>query len=69
MMAEPAEDWNVFKQLFVEHWERFKHVYPRYDTRYYDGLVDKMLRCSNPDQMGYIEYRFCIVAKASISSR
>ena len=25
--------------------------------RYYDGLVDKMLGCGNPDQMGYIEYR------------
>src|SRR4051794_25318175 len=35
----------------------FKHVYPRYDTRYYDGLVSKMLACGNPDQMGYIEYR------------
>ena len=23
----------------------------------YDGLVDKMLRCGNPDQIGYIEYR------------
>ena len=56
-MAEPSEDWNVFKQIFVEHWEGFKHVYPRYDTRYYDGLVDKMLGCGNPDKMGYIEYR------------
>ena len=57
MMAEPSEDWNVFKQIFVDHWDGFKHVYPRYDTRYYDGLVDKMLGCGNPDQMGYLEYR------------
>jgi hypothetical protein len=56
-MAEPSEDWNVFKQIFVDHWDGFKHVSPRYDTRYYDGLVDKMLGCGNPDQMGYIEYR------------
>jgi hypothetical protein len=56
-MAQPSEDWNVFKQIFVDHWDGFKHVYPRYDTRYYDGLVDKMLGCGNPDQMGYIEYR------------
>ena len=34
MMAEPSQDWNVFQQIFVEHWEGFKHVYPRYDTRY-----------------------------------
>ena len=57
MMAEPSEDWNVFQQIFVDHWEGFTHVYPRYDTRYYDGLVDKMLGCGNPDKRGYIEYR------------
>jgi Transposase zinc-binding domain len=45
------------QQIFVEHWDGFTHVYPRYHTRYYDGLVDKMLRCGNPNQMGYIEYR------------
>lgn len=56
-MAQPSEDWNVFKQIFVDHWDGFKHVSPRYDTRYYDGLVDKMLGCGNPDQMGYVEYR------------
>jgi hypothetical protein len=57
MLAAPAQDWNVFKQIFGEHWDGFTRVYPRYNTRYYAGLVDKMLRCGNPDQMGYIEYR------------
>jgi len=57
MMAAPAQDWNIFKQIFVEHWDGFTRVYPRYHTRYYDGLVDKMLRCGNPDKIGYIEYR------------
>jgi Putative transposase/Transposase zinc-binding domain len=57
MLAAPSQDWNVFKQIFVEHWDGFTRVYPRYHTRYYDGLVDKMLRCGNPDKMGFIEYR------------
>jgi hypothetical protein len=57
MIAAPSQDWNVFQQIFVEHWDGFKRVYPRYHTPYYDGLVDKMLGCGNPDQMGYIEYR------------
>ena len=52
MLAETREAPNVFKQIVVEHWEGFKHVYPRYNTRYYDGLVDKMLGCGNPDKMG-----------------
>jgi hypothetical protein len=57
MMAELSQDWSVFQQIFVDHWDGFKHIYPRYDTRYYDGLVHKMLACGNPEQMGYIEYR------------
>jgi hypothetical protein len=57
MIAAPSQDWNVFQQIFVEHWEGFKRVYPRYNTPYYDGLVDKMLACGDPERMGYIEYR------------
>ena len=56
-MAQPSEDWNVCKQIFVDHWDGFKHVSPRYATRYDDGLVDKMLGGGNPDQMGSIAYR------------
>jgi Putative transposase. len=57
MTADALAAWNVFKQIFAEHWDGFKRVYPRYDKRYYDELVDKMLGCGNPDQMGYMEYR------------
>ncbi len=57
MMAAPSQDWNLFQQIFVEHWDGFKRVYPRYDKRYYDARVDKMLGCGNPDKMGYTEYR------------
>jgi hypothetical protein len=53
--APPA--WNIFKQIFAEHWDGFKHVPPRYNTRYYDSLVDKRLRCGDPEQRGSIEYR------------
>jgi hypothetical protein len=31
MMAEATLDWNVFKQIFAEHWDGFKRVYPRYN--------------------------------------
>lgn len=57
MAAEVIVGWNVFKEVFTEHWEGFKQFRPRYDTPSYDDLVGKMLRCGNPDQMGYIEYR------------
>ena len=56
MMAAPSEDSNVFQQIFVDHWDGFKHVHPRYNTRYYDDLIAKMLDCGNPDKMGYVEY-------------
>jgi hypothetical protein len=57
MIAAPSQDWNVFKQIFVEHWDVFTRLYPCYHKRYYDSLVDKMLGCGNPEEMGYIEYR------------
>jgi hypothetical protein len=57
MIAAPSQDWNVFKQLFAEHWDGFKRVYPRDDKRDYDALVDKRLGGGNPDQMGYTAYR------------
>ena len=57
MTAEATPAWNVFKQIFAEHWDGFKCAYPRYDRRYYDDLVHKMLACGDPEQMGYIEYR------------
>jgi hypothetical protein len=57
MAAEVIAGWNVFKEIFTAHWEGFKQFRPRYDTPSYDDLVDKMLRCGHPDQMGSIEYR------------
>jgi Putative transposase/Transposase zinc-binding domain len=57
MIAATPPAWNLFKQIFAEHWDGFKRLYPRYHTRYYDSLVDKMLRCGDPEQIGSIEYR------------
>ena len=57
MIAAPSRDWNVFKQIFAEHWDGFTHAHPRYQTSCYDGFVAKMLKCDNPEKMGYIAYR------------
>src|SRR5947208_1372326 len=57
MLVAPARAWNVFQQIFAEHWEAFQHAHPRYQTPYYDELVSKMLDCGNPTQMGSVEYR------------
>jgi hypothetical protein len=45
MKAELTPGWNVFKQIFHDHWDEFKQFNPRYDTAYYDELVNKMLAC------------------------
>src|SRR5712691_11245471 len=57
MLGAPARDWHVFQQIFAEHWDGFTHAHPRDQTSYYEGLVAKMLRCGDPDQMGYVAYR------------
>ena len=56
-MEESRRDWNVYKQIFSDHWDSFKEKHSRYAKQYYDYLVQKMLECGNPEQMGYIEYR------------
>jgi Transposase zinc-binding domain len=53
--APPA--WNIFKQIFAEHWDGFTRVYPRYNNAYYDGLVAKMRGWGNPAKIGYSESR------------
>lgn len=57
MESEQKAGWNVFKQIFADHWEAFKKLILFYDKPYYDDLVKKMLNCGNPEKMGYIEYR------------
>jgi hypothetical protein len=57
MIAATPPAWNLFKQIFAEHWDGFKHIYPRYNKPYYDSLVDKMLKCGDPEKIGSIEYR------------
>lgn len=57
MHTAPSRDWNVFKQIFTDHWEGFRHAHPRYQTAYYADLVAKMLACGDAPHMGYVEYR------------
>jgi hypothetical protein len=57
MIAATPPAWNLFKQIFAEHWDGFKHSHPRYNKPYYDSLVDKMLGCGDPEKIGSIEYR------------
>src|SRR5262252_7951283 len=57
MTAAAPPAWNLFKQIFADHWDGFQGAHPRYERRYDDGLGEKMLGFGNPDQMGYIDYR------------
>jgi len=50
-------DRDTFKQIFEDHWEDFKARYPRYNTPQYNETVQKMLKCGDPDQMGFVQYR------------
>lgn len=56
MRGQEKQGWNVFKKIFSENWDSFKMEHSRYDNQYYDSLVEKMLSCGNPEEMGYIEY-------------
>ncbi len=57
MRIETTPGWSVFKQIFHDHWKRFQRHHPHYAHTYYDEVVEKMLNCGNPKQIGYTEYR------------
>ena len=56
MEKQERQDWNIYKQIFEDYWNSYKRKYPKYDSIYYNELVEKMLDCGNPKKMGYIEY-------------
>ena len=55
--AHDRFDKEAFKQIFRDHWNDFKAAHPRYDTPSYDGIIDKMLKCGDPEKMGFAQYR------------
>ena len=70
MLVAPARDWNVFQQIFAEHWDGFKHAHPRYQMAYYDGLVAKMLSVWQiPTRWVYRSTAVCTAARAPIGWR
>src|SRR4030095_3115993 len=57
MLTAPSRDWNVFQQIFADHWDAFRQAHARYQTPYHDELVAKRLACGNSKRMGDVEYR------------
>ena len=52
-------DKTTFKRIFRDHWAQFKETHPRYDSEYYDQVIQKMLDCGDPERMGFVQYRCC----------
>ncbi len=50
-------DKETFKQIFPDHWDGFKRVYPRYASEEFEKVIEKMLECGDPSN-GYVTY-FC----------
>jgi Putative transposase/Transposase zinc-binding domain len=49
-------DKKSFKNIFRDHWQKFKQMYPGYNDAHYDQTVQKMLGCGD-ESNGYTEYR------------
>ncbi len=48
MNVKKGKPPNVYKQIFLDHWEGFKKENPWYDTDHCNELVSKMLSCGDP---------------------
>jgi hypothetical protein len=68
MTAEALPAWNVFKQIFAEHWDGFKRVYPRYDTRYYAGSWTRCSDAGSLTRWAILSTGVCSAERAFIAS-
>ena len=57
------DDRDIFRRIFEENWSGFKASYPKYNTEYYEEVVQKML-CCGKEEGGYAEY-FCTYCHAT----
>ncbi len=48
-------DKDIFKRIFIDHWDEFKISHPRYNTDQYEEPVEKMLGCGEMFS-GYSEH-------------
>jgi len=46
---------NIFRQIFVDHWDKLKSRFQSYATLHYEEVVQKMLGCGR-EEGGYSEY-------------
>ncbi len=56
-MMNKNNDTDIFKTIFLDHWESFIQKYPKYDDSQYTIPVQKMLDCGK-ESGGYTEYRY-----------
>ncbi|MBF0231180.1 MAG: transposase zinc-binding domain-containing protein [Desulfamplus sp.] len=66
-IANHNNDQNIFKTIFIEHWDSFKQKRPGYDTPQYTVPVQKMVDCGK-ESGGYSEYR-CPYCAGLLSSK
>ena len=57
-------DKEIFRTIFIDHWESFKDRHPGYDTSQYENPVQKMLGCGK-ESAGYSEHR-CVYCGGDI---
>ena len=56
LSKQEKRDENLFKNIFLDHWDEFKVRYPVYDQAQYEDPVQKMLGCGK-ESNGYRDTR------------
>jgi len=55
LRATQIPDKEIFRNIFIDHWDQFKEEHPTYDKPQYEEPVQKMLGCGK-ESNGYSEY-------------
>ena len=56
MSLSQKVDKEIFRTIFIDHWDSFKERNPAYDSSQFEDPVQKMLGCGK-ESAGYSEYR------------
>lgn len=60
-------DKDIFRQIFIDHWDGFKNKYPSYGKAQYEEVVQKMLHCGK-ESGGSQNTPVCTVVKTGEGS-
>lgn len=56
ILPEEKTAKNVFLEIFNQHWDEFKSLYPNYSEKRFDEVIQSIVKCGDPE-FGFKQYQ------------